>query len=96
MKDFDDSVEDFEVRSFAYMYELYGLLVREGMVEFHLIAEMLQNLAVLDWNEFEPVSNRYRERLGSRPAWWKNFEWLARETENYMSKRKEKTRSTQS
>ena len=69
------------------MYELYGQLVREGMIDFHTVAEMLQYLAVLDWKKFEPISNHYRERWGTNISWWKNFAWLARETEKYMSKR---------
>jgi hypothetical protein len=96
LKDFDDGQEDFEVRNFAYIYELYGQLVKEGMIDFHTVAEMLQYLAVLDWKEFEPLSNYYRERWGLKIGWWKNFEWLARETEKYMSKRQETASSTQS
>src|ERR1700733_6349933 len=96
LKDFDDGQEDFEVRNFAYLYELYGQLVREGMIDFHTVAEMLQYLAVLDWKEFEPLSNSYRERWGLKIGWWKNFAWLARETEKYMSKREETAGSTRS
>jgi len=96
LKDFDDSEEDFEVRNFAYMYELYGQLVKEGMIDFHTVAEMLQYLAVLDWKKFEPISNHYRERWGLKTGWWKNFAWLARETEKYMSKKEETSSSTPS
>ena len=96
LKDFDDGQEDFEVRNFAYLYELYGQLVREGMIDFHTVAEMLQYLAVLDWKEFEPLSNYYSARWGLKIGWWKNFAWLASETEKYMSKRQEAARSTRS
>jgi hypothetical protein len=96
LKDFDHSQDDFEVRNFAYLYELHGQLVREGMIDFHTVAEMLQYLAVLDWKEFEPLSNYYSERWGMKTSWWQNFAWLARETEKYMSKREKTTGSTRS
>jgi hypothetical protein len=89
LKDFDDSQEDFEVRNFAYLYELHGQLVRDGMIDFHTVAEMLQYLAVLDWKEFEPLSKYYSERWGLKVGWWKNFAWLAKETEKYMARREE-------
>jgi len=96
LKDFDDGQDDFEVRNFAYIYELYGQLVKEGMIDFHTVAEMLQYLAVLDWKEFEPLANYYRQRWGLKVGWWKNFAWLAKETEKYMSKREETASSTPS
>lgn len=88
---FDDSGDDFEARNFAYIYELYGQMVREGIIEFRHVADMLQYLAVFDWKEFEPLSEHYSERWGAgRVAWWRNFAWLAEESEKYMLKR-EKT-----
>jgi hypothetical protein len=84
---FDDSAEDFEVRNFAYLYELYGQMVRDGLVEFAMVAEMLQHMVVNDWNEFEPISNRFMERFGLKISPWDNFRRLAQQSEKYISKR---------
>lgn len=90
--DFDDSPEDFEIRNYAYLYELYGQLVKQGMIGFEPVAEMLQYLVVFDWKEFEPVAKHYRDRW-ELINWWRNFEWLAGESEKYMSKREKTVRS---
>jgi len=84
-KDFDDSPEDFEVRSFAYSYELYGQLVRDGTIDFPLIANMLQYIVIFDWKMFETTSDHFKKRFGLRVSPWHDFEWLAKETEKYIS-----------
>jgi hypothetical protein len=61
-KDFDDSPEDLEVRNFAYFYELHGQLVRDGTIDFPMVADMLQYLVVYDWRTFEPVSEHIMNR----------------------------------
>ncbi len=86
-KDFDDSPTDFEVRNFAYFYELYGQLVRDGTIEFAMVADMLQYLVVYDWKTFEPVSDHLMKRFGLRVSPWHNFEWLAKKTEEHMSRK---------
>lgn len=84
---FDDSEDDFEIRNYAYLYELYGQLVRDGSIDFHMVADMLQYLAVLDWKKFEPVAEHYAKRFGPIASWWRDFKWLAVETEKHMSER---------
>lgn len=88
-KDFDDSPDDFEVRNFAYIYELYGQLVRDGSIDFEMVAVMLQYLAVYDRKVFEPVSKHLADRFGTRVSPWHDFEWLAKRTEEHMSKRQQ-------
>lgn len=90
---FLDSADDFEVRNFAYLYELYGLLVREGLIEFRLVAETLKYIVVFDWKTFEPASAYLVGKYGLKLSPWESFEWLARETEKYMAQ-KEKAAST--
>lgn len=84
---FDDSLDDFEIRNYAYLYELYGQLVRDGSIEFSMVAGMLQYLAVYDWKKFEPADDHMTKRFGSSGVWWHNFKWLADETEKHMMKK---------
>ena len=87
-KDFDDSPDDFEIRNYAYLYELYGQMVRNGSIEFAMVAGMLQYLAVYDWKEFEPAAQHLAKRFGNGGVWWNDFKWLSEETEKHMSRRK--------
>ncbi|MGA2665214.1 MAG: hypothetical protein ABSF83_09745 [Nitrososphaerales archaeon] len=84
---FDDSPEDFEVRNFAYQYELYGQMVRDDLIDFSMVAEMLQYVVVTDWKVFEPVSEHFKERWGVRVSPWHNFQRLSERSEKYLSKR---------
>ena len=84
---FLDSADDFEVRNFAYLYELYGLLVREGVVDFRLVAETLKYIVVLDWKAFEPACNYLNEKYGLKVNPWGSFEWLAQQTQKYMAEK---------
>jgi len=86
-KDFDDSPEDFEVRNLAYFYELHGQLVRDGTIDFPMVADMLQYLVIYDWRTFEPVSEHIRNRWGLNANPWHNFEWLAKRTQEHIAKR---------
>jgi hypothetical protein len=81
---FDDSIADFEARNFAYMYELFGQLAKNDVVEFPMLAEALKYLVVVDWRIFEPLSRHLSERYKIKINAWENFEWFAKETENYM------------
>ena len=42
---FDDSTDDFEIRNFAYMYDLYGGLPKEGLLE--LVRQWLTHSSTL-------------------------------------------------
>ncbi len=84
---FDDSLEDFEARNFAYVYELFGQLAKNHVVEFSTLADALQYLVVADWQTFEPLSRHLTELYRIKTNAWGNFEWLAKETEKYMQQK---------
>ena len=65
-KDFDDSIEDFECRSFAYQYALIGQMVDAGTLDYALVRDCLQFTIVTDWNAFQPLEARLVERY--RPS----------------------------
>jgi hypothetical protein len=85
--DFDDSEDDFEVRDFAYLYELFGQMVKHGVIEYAMVAEMLQYMVVDDWKEFQPVSEHFMKRHGLKVGPWREFERLAERSERYMSEK---------
>ena len=76
-KGFDDSIDDFECRSFAYKYELIGLLVERGTLDYSLVRDFLQFSIVADWKVFKPLDTHLCERFGSRISEWHHFEKLA-------------------
>jgi hypothetical protein len=86
-KGFDDSADDFEVRNYAYFFELYGQMVKDGIIDLAMVAEMLQYIVIFDWKTFEPVSEHLKARFGLKVSPWQNFEWLSKETDKFMSAR---------
>ncbi len=76
-KDFDNSLEDFESRSFAYQYELIGQMVASGTLDYHLVRDFVRYTVVTDWNAFEPLDSHLRERYPGRPSPWSRFQALA-------------------
>jgi hypothetical protein len=84
---FDGSLDDFEVRNFAYMYELMGQLAREGIVDLSTLTSSLQYLVVYDWQTFAPVAKHLVESYGIKVNPWGSFEWLADETKKYMEQK---------
>ncbi|MGA3289878.1 MAG: hypothetical protein ABSD42_06540 [Candidatus Bathyarchaeia archaeon] len=84
---FDDSLEDFEARNFAYTYELIGQLVREGVVDLSTVSNALQFLVVFDWEVFSSVMDHMKERYGLKVNAFGNFQWLADETRKRMNER---------
>jgi len=86
---FLDSPDDFEVRNFAYLYELYGLLVKEGLIEFRLVAETLKYLVIFDWKAFEPCCAYLVKNYGLKSNPWGSFEWLAQQTQKFMAEKEE-------
>jgi len=81
---FDNSPQDFEARNFAYLYELYGVLIKDGILEFPLVAETLKYLVVFDWQSFKPHSEHLMKVFGLKVNPWGNFEWLAGEVNRYI------------
>ncbi len=86
---FLDSPDDFEVRNFAYLYELYGLLVQEGLIDFRLVAETLKYIVVYDWQTFKPACDYLVQKYGLKVNPWGSFEWLAKRTEGYMAQKEQ-------
>jgi len=81
---FDDTLEDFEARNFGYIYELIGELVREGIIDLTIAIHSLRYLIVFDWQTFEPLVKHLMERYKVPVNPYENFEWLARETRNFL------------
>jgi len=76
-KDFDNSLEDFESRSFAYQYELISQMVVSGTLDYELTRDFLQYTIVADWNAFEPLDAHLQERYPGRPSPWARFRHVA-------------------
>jgi hypothetical protein len=96
---FDRSLEDFEVRNFANIYEQLGLLARRGVVDLDDLLDALSAQPMADWNTFQPIrSHVIREAGNAFPAiaedqpgldaiYWPNFGWLAGESRNWTTSR---------
>lgn len=67
---FDDTLEDFEARNFAYMYELIGQLAREGLLDLGTVKNALQYLVVVDWDVFTPLNKHLMERYNLTANPW--------------------------
>ena len=76
-KGFDNSLEDFESRSYAYQYELIGQMVASGTLDYGLVRDFLQYTIVADWNAFEPLDAHLQERYPGRGSPWARFRQLA-------------------
>ena len=96
---FDRSLDDFEVRNFANIYEQLGLLVKKGVVDIQDVMEALSVQPYADWITFQPIRKHIMEEAGRRvPAfstnvagidsiYWPNFKWLAEESGKWMRER---------
>ena len=93
---FDRSLEDFEVRNFANIYEQLGLLVKKGVVDLPDVMQALSAQILADWQIFSPIRTHIMEISGQRfPAlsvdrpgidsiYWPNFMWLAEENRKWV------------
>ena len=81
-----ESEEDLEVRNFAYLYELIGLMVENGLVDLELVLDTLQYLVVRDWQVFEPHAAWIKGRYGVAFDAWGRFEWLAGKAKDHLEK----------
>jgi hypothetical protein len=93
--DFDLSLEDFEVRNFANIYEQLGLLVRKGVVDLQDVLDALSAQPMADWHVFEPIRMHIIEESarafpalatnqpGLESIYWPNFKWLAEESQKW-------------
>jgi len=89
------SLEDFEVRNFANIYEQLGLLVRKGVVDLQDVLEALSAQPMADWNTFQPIRKHIIEEAamafptlatdqpGLEAIYWPNFRWLAEESRKW-------------
>ena len=89
---FDQSLQDFEVRNFANIYEQLGLLVRKGVVDLPDVLDALSAQPMADWRTFQPIRAHIVQEAGKAfPAlpdneqgqdaiFWPNFRWLAEES----------------
>jgi hypothetical protein len=96
---FDRSLEDFEVRNFANIYEQLGLLVRRGVVDLQDVLDALSAQPLADWIIFEPIRAHIMQEAGKAfPAlannesgldamYWPNFRWLAEESRKWTLQR---------
>ena len=73
----DDSLEDFESRAFAYQYELIGQMVRSGTLDYAQVRDFLQYTVVADWIAFAPLDAHLVGRWPGRPSPWRRFRELA-------------------
>jgi hypothetical protein len=87
---FDDSLDDFEARNFAYIYELIGQLTKDNIVDLRTIRNALQYLVVTDWDAFSPLSKHLMERFKLTVNPWGSFEWLADETRRHLMMKEQK------
>ena len=75
---FDNSLEDFESRAFAYQYELIGQMVASGTLDYKQVRDFLQYTVVADWNAFQPLDAHLVGRYPGHPSPWARFRQLAR------------------
>jgi hypothetical protein len=92
---FDRSLEDFEVRNFANIYEQLGLLVKKGVVDLQDVLDALSAQPMADWMTFQPIRMHIMEEAAKAfPAlasdrsrlesiYWPNFRWLAEESRKW-------------
>jgi hypothetical protein len=94
--DFDRSLEDFEVRNFANIYEQLGLLVRKEVIDLQDVLDALSAQPMADWTTFQPIRLHIMEEAakafpalatdqpGLESIYWPNFRWLAEESQKWM------------
>jgi hypothetical protein len=96
---FDRSLEDFEVRNFANIYEQLGLLARRRVVDVDDLLDALSAQPMADWNIFQPIRAHIIHEAGKAFApvaegqpgldaiYWPNFRWLADESRKWTMQR---------
>jgi hypothetical protein len=81
---FIGTFDDFEARNYAYMYELFGQLVKDKIIDLKTVMNALKYIVVYDWRTMEPMIMYLNKTYGLKSNPWGNFEWLAHETEKYL------------
>lgn len=93
-RDAFESADDLEVRNFAYLYELIGLLVRHELVDKEIVLDTLQYLVVRDWEVYAPHVTFVAKQYGVRFNAFSNFEWLATEARAHLDRRVERQQAS--
>jgi len=88
---FIGTMDDFEARNYAYMFELFGQLVKDGIVDLTTVMNALKYIVVYDWKTMEPMIKYLNGRYSLKSNPWANFEWLANETEKYLKLQESQT-----
>jgi hypothetical protein len=78
------SMEDFEARNYAYMFELFGQQIKDGVLDLKTTMDTLKYIVVFDWKAMEPMLRYLNQAHSIEGNPWSNFEWLAKETETHM------------
>ena len=93
---FDRSLDDFEVRNFANIYEQMGLLVKKGVIDLQDVMDALSAQPMADWHAFQSLRKHIMEEAGKAiPSlatnqagldviYWPNFMWLAEENAKWV------------
>jgi hypothetical protein len=88
---FNRSLDDFEVRNFANIYEQLGILVKKGVLDLKEVLEAVSAQPLADWRVFEPIRKHIiseaaaafpslaEDSPGIDAIYWPNFKWLAGE-----------------
>lgn len=96
---FDRSLDDFEVRNFANIYEQMGLLVKKGVIDLQDVMDALSAQPMADWFAFQPIRKHIMEEAGkAMPSlatsqagidaiYWPHFMWLAEENAKWVRER---------
>jgi hypothetical protein len=92
-KDVFETPEDFEVRNFAYFYELLGQMARSEIVDLETVLDSLQFIVVRDWQVFEPHAAFIASKYDLDIKTYRNFEWLAVEARLHMAHRSEEEKA---
>jgi len=96
---FDRSLQDFEVRNFANVYEQLGLLARKGVVDLQDVLDALSAQPMADWNTFQPIRTHIMQEAGKafptladnhpvvEATYWPNLGWLAVDSRKWTLQR---------
>lgn len=62
---------------FAY-FEGIGVLIKRGLVDIHLVDDLMSSYILMTWNKYGPFIKEQQESA-NRPELWEHFEYLANE-----------------
>ena len=97
-QDYDDFMEKYGPLSGSEMYdsivlwfdafELYGVYVREGMLNVRLICLTSGGTYLQSWEKFGPIWQEYRKR-NDDPRWWIEAEYIYERMKEYFKQHPE-------